>query len=205
MPCITQKLAFIYSKNRQDNAVCAHTVFLVTVDRRPSTYGSTSVSDAARQRERRDNGGIGREKEPRRSSAAQRPGCPGIRVNYSPIRALHCERRGIKLQDTYNAFNGPGPLTISRKPGLQRLTWAPRTTATATAPWNTEDSKRFRAAFRFGFVVSSLASSSKLANICQPSVALSRLASILFFSFVFFTIGFSTVLYIVRYMPYHVA
>lgn len=28
--------------------------------------------------------------------------CPGIRVNYSPI-----ERYGIKLQYTYNAFNGP--------------------------------------------------------------------------------------------------
>lgn len=49
--------------------------------------------------------------------AARRPGCPGIRVNYSPIGAHRTERRGIKLQDTYNAFNGPGPLTISRKPG----------------------------------------------------------------------------------------
>jgi len=120
---MTRNITRHYSpENRRDNAACAHTVRLMTVN------DGCCVGCCAGNAGERRCCGIGREEGTQevRSRGAD-PGCPGIRVNYSPIAAHRTERRGIKLQDTYNAFNGPGPLTISRKPGpCEGRTSAPR-------------------------------------------------------------------------------
>lgn len=68
-------------RNRRDNAT--HTVFLVMIVDVRRDKGRMMP----RQRRRRDGGCIGCLKEPWWPDRAHGPGCPGIRVNYSPIGA----------------------------------------------------------------------------------------------------------------------